>query len=151
MLANTDRHIHEPHDRNSFGYVLFQIIGPDADWQDVGIKFGVSYAKLKGFIHSTHALPLQDIETKQWRSILAKNFPERWEKYREAFEERITDCREVYGDRIPANTAVAREVGWQLEIGKLLGRLLEKRDKSVADVARAPGGSPVVKQKIFPN
>ncbi len=79
----------EPDDKESFGYVLWLILGgKEADRDLVAKRLKVSVQTVTAYIHGRAKISQEKIKDGKWRKTFAKHYSENWKKYKGLFEER---------------------------------------------------------------
>jgi plasmid maintenance system antidote protein VapI len=118
--------IREPDDKNSFGYVLWSILGgKDASMGEAAERLQIDNANLSKIIDGKwrRVLP-KTLAKRKWRETLAQYYPEAWQKYKVAFEERAINggkTNTLNGD-------------WRKAVGKFVTRVLGETGDEYKDI-----------------
>jgi hypothetical protein len=81
----------EPENKDSLGYKLYEIIGgADAKIGVTATMLGIEASRLSGMLHSKMPLRKAMFDNKNWKNILAANFPQAWAEKGAAFVAQLT-------------------------------------------------------------
>jgi|GEM_PF-2928622 plasmid maintenance system antidote protein VapI len=107
----TDRQLkpHEPEDKESFGYILWLIIGgKNAQKNKAAEQLKIDSGSLRAIIYGRGNPSQELVKERQWRKILAEHYPDAWEQYETLFEERAATLAKCpYASEKPTRNAKA--------------------------------------------
>ncbi|MFY9287116.1 MAG: hypothetical protein WAO98_01315, partial [Alphaproteobacteria bacterium] len=83
----------EPENKDSFGHVLWKIIGEDSNKREAAERLGIAKPTISTIFHTSTHVSRQMIEDKKWRTVLALYYPATWAQYKNQFEERARQLR----------------------------------------------------------
>jgi plasmid maintenance system antidote protein VapI len=77
----------EPKDKNSFGYILWLILGgKDLNARQISEDLKIHPVALSMLFHGRQSVSQKTLIKKQWREVLAREYGEGWQEHADEFE-----------------------------------------------------------------
>lgn len=116
----------EPNDKESFGHVLWLILGGENPNITVAARrLGVRRNVLGSIIHDLRNASEQLLLDKRWRETLAQYYPDGWLEHSQAFEERLVQSNQ--------RLEVSIE-DWRKAVGEFTSGFLNEKNDTIADI-----------------
>jgi plasmid maintenance system antidote protein VapI len=81
----------EPKDTESFGHILWLILGgKETEIVESAPRLNITAKQLTAIIHSRRKIYQEILSDNYWREILAAYYPNTWQKFSTTFEQRVT-------------------------------------------------------------
>jgi hypothetical protein len=92
----------EPRNKESFGHLLWLVLGgKKANVSKAAQRLEVKDCILSDILRGRKKPSQQWLKNKQWRKILAENYPDAWKQYEKVFDERVAELMARPGLRPP--------------------------------------------------
>jgi hypothetical protein len=126
----------EPENKESFGYIVWCIIGgKNATIGKTAILLQLAKSHFIRVLHDQVHVTLETLRTKQWREKLSTHFPDTWKDYEADFEHYAKLLPFTRGARF--NGSRSRLNGWPRsaeEVGSFIGHVLKSKGDTIADI-----------------
>ncbi|MFY9288418.1 MAG: hypothetical protein WAO98_07940 [Alphaproteobacteria bacterium] len=137
--------VQEPQDKESFGHVLFLILGGrNANLAKAQKYLGISRSTLSKIIHNHRNgrdslfISQQLIVHKNWREAFAEHYPETWKLHAATFEERVKAL--PVGNAKPRRPSVTKRMlnAWRITAGEVVQEILTEKGGSIKNLSGDP-------------